>query len=87
MPVHEQTCKESLVSSEMDHEVYKGSVNLNLTFKRGDDFKIRGYCDSDYASDLDRSRSITGYIYTIGGNTESWSSSLQEVVALSTTEA
>ncbi|KAL0815253.1 hypothetical protein Bca101_071697 [Brassica carinata] len=42
---------------------------------------------SIYASDLDKSRSSTGYVYTVGGNTVSWRSSLQKVVALSTTEA
>lgn len=65
----------------------KGALGINLTFTRGSDFKVRGYCDSDYASDLDKSRSTTGYVYTVGGNTVSWRSSLQKVVALSTTEA
>ncbi|WZZ00810.1 hypothetical protein YC2023_073138 [Brassica napus] len=64
-----------------------GALGINLTFTRGSDFKVRGYCDSDYASDLDKSRSTTGYVYTVGGNTVSWRSSLQKVVALSTTEA
>ena len=65
----------------------RGALKLNLTFTKNEDFMIRGYCDSDYASDLDRSRSITGYVFTVGGNTVSWRSSLQKVVALSTTEA
>ncbi|WZY89691.1 hypothetical protein YC2023_046426 [Brassica napus] len=65
----------------------KGALRLNLTFKKSKDFKVRGYCDSDYGTDRDRSRSITGYVYTVGGNTVSWRSSLQKVVALSTTEA
>lgn len=33
------------------------------------------------------SRSLSGYVFTIGGNVVSWRSSLQPVVALSTTEA
>lgn len=49
--------------------------------------KLKGYCDSDYASDLDKRRSITGYVFQVGGNTVSWRSGLQHVVALSTTEA
>lgn len=64
----------------------KGAMELNLTFMKGSDFRVRGYCDSDNASDLDKSRSTTGYVYTVGGNTISWRSSLQKVVALSTTE-
>lgn len=65
----------------------KGALGVNLTFRKGEDLRVRGYCDSDYASDLDKSRSITGYVFTVGGNTVSWRSSLQKAVALSTTEA
>jgi len=65
----------------------KGALRLNLTFTSNEDFMIRGYYDSDYASDLDRSRSIIGYVFTVGGNTVSWKSGLQRVVALSTTES
>ncbi|XP_056852246.1 secreted RxLR effector protein 161-like [Raphanus sativus] len=43
--------------------------------------------NSDYATDRDRSRSVTGYAFKFGGNTVSWKSCLQSVVALSTTEA
>ena len=47
-----------------------------------------GYVDSDFASgDLDRRRSVTGYVFTAGGCAISWRSTLQSVVALSSTEA
>jgi len=46
-----------------------------------------GYVDSDYASDLDTRRSLTGYVFTIGGCAVSWKARLQATVALSTTEA
>ena len=65
----------------------KGAAGLSLLFTKGSDFQVRGYCDSDYASDRDRSRSITGFVFTVGGNTVSWRSCLQKVVAWSTTEA
>lgn len=65
----------------------KGELGVNLTFKKSEDFRIRGYCDSDYASDLDKSKLITSYVFTVGGNVVSWRSSLQKVLALSTTEA
>ena len=45
-----------------------------------------GYVDSDYAGDLDKRRSLTGYIFTISGCAVSWKVSLQATVALSTTE-
>lgn len=47
----------------------KGSLDLGLTFIKEDKFEVRGYCDSDYAADLDKRRSIAGYIFTVGGNT------------------
>ena len=65
----------------------KGAAKLSLMFSKGSDFQGRGFCDSDYASDQDRSRSITGFVFTVGGNTVSWRSCLQKFVALSTTEA
>ena len=48
---------------------------------------MRGYCDADFAADLNRKRSLIGYIFTLGGNVISWKSSLQHIVALSTTES
>ncbi|KAE8731263.1 hypothetical protein F3Y22_tig00002840pilonHSYRG00865 [Hibiscus syriacus] len=46
-----------------------------------------GYVDSDYACDLDNRRSTTGYVFTLGGGPICWKSTVQSVVALSTTEA
>ena len=43
--------------------------------------------DSDFTGDLDKRKSTTGFIYTMCGGAVSWKSSLQLVVALSTTEA
>lgn len=65
----------------------RGASDLNLTFKKDSKFIIEGFSDSDYATDRDRRRSVTGYAFKIGGNTVSWKSCLQSVVALSTTEA
>ncbi|KAL1536502.1 hypothetical protein AAHA92_29144 [Salvia divinorum] len=46
-----------------------------------------GYCDSDYAGNVDNRKPQTGYIFTLFGGAISWISTLQNVVALSTTEA
>ena len=67
----------------------KGTLGEKLIYSRNGQqgCKLVGYCDSDYAGDLDKRRSLSGYVFTVGGNTVSWKSSLQHVVALSTTEA
>ncbi|KAK9051372.1 hypothetical protein SSX86_027999 [Deinandra increscens subsp. villosa] len=49
--------------------------------------RIQGYVDSDYAKDLDKYRSVTGYAFLVYGNLVSWKATLQPVVALSSTEA
>lgn len=46
----------------------KGSAEVHLTFTQEKEFKIQGYCDSDFAGYRDRSRSLSGYVFTIGGN-------------------
>lgn len=46
----------------------------------------KGYMDSDYAGDLDKRRSLTGYVFSLFGNTISWKATLQHIVTLSTTE-
>lgn len=58
-----------------------------LTFTKSGHFDIEGFRDSDYSTDLDKRRLVTGYVFKVGGNTISWRSCLQHVVVLSTTEA
>ena len=53
----------------------------------GLDTVLQGYVDADMASDKDSRRSTIGYVFTVGGIAVSWISKLQQVVALSTTEA
>uniref|UniRef100_A0A803KS96 Uncharacterized protein n=1 Tax=Chenopodium quinoa TaxID=63459 RepID=A0A803KS96_CHEQI len=64
----------------------KGTIDTGLCFG-GDNCQISGSVDSDYAGDLDRRRSTTGYAFMIFGAPVSWRSMLQATVALSTTEA
>nr|GEV80080.1 hypothetical protein [Tanacetum cinerariifolium] len=63
-------------------EVFNGEY-----WRRNSGEGLVGYVDSDYAGDLDKRRSLTGYVFTIGGCAVSWKASLQTIVALSTTEA
>ena len=67
----------------------KGTSNMGLLFdaKAPKARSLIGYVDSDYAQDLDRRRSTTGYVFTLAGGCISWRSTLQKCVTLSTTEA
>ncbi|KAL4590248.1 hypothetical protein LXL04_003174 [Taraxacum kok-saghyz] len=48
---------------------------------------VLGYVDSDHGKNLDKRRSITGYVFTLNGCAISWKAQLQSTVALSSTEA
>ena len=48
---------------------------------------VIGYCDADYAGDLDTRRSTTGYVFILHGGAITWLSKRQSTVAVSTTEA
>ncbi|KAL5701529.1 gibberellin 2beta-dioxygenase [Ranunculus cassubicifolius] len=50
-------------------------------------FVPQGYCDADFAGDLDERKSTSGYVFTLGGGAISWSSKKQGCVARSTMEA
>jgi hypothetical protein len=47
---------------------------------------IHGFVDADWAGDLDRRRSTSGYVFNLFGGAISWMSKRQVVVALSTTK-
>ncbi|KAH9659029.1 hypothetical protein KPL70_023708 [Citrus sinensis] len=60
------------------------TVDIGLLFERDDTLGqgVIGYVDSDYAGDLDKRRSTTGYVFTFAGGPISWKSTLQSTVAL-----
>ncbi|CAM8972742.1 unnamed protein product [Rhodiola kirilowii] len=65
----------------------KGTTEHALCFE-GKKVELAGYVDADLASsDIDKRRSTTGYVFTLGGTAISWASKLQKIVALSTAEA
>ncbi len=63
-----------------------GTADYGITFG-GSDVELVGYCDADYAGDVDTRRSTTGYVFLVYGGAASWSSRLQPTVAASTVEA
>jgi Reverse transcriptase (RNA-dependent DNA polymerase) len=62
-----------------------GTTDFGVHF--GEAEGLQGYCDSDYAGELDTRRSTSGFVFTLHGGAVSWSSRLQPTVAVSTTEA
>ncbi|GMI79054.1 hypothetical protein HRI_001574700 [Hibiscus trionum] len=65
------------------------TVDVGLVFEQDETLGqfVVGYVDSDYAGDLDKRRSTTGYLFALAKAPVSWRSTLQSTVALSTTEA
>jgi hypothetical protein len=65
-----------------------GGISTNNSIKPGtNEIELIGYCDADYAGDLDTRRSTTGYVFLLNGGAISWQSKLQPTVAVSTAEA
>jgi len=64
----------------------KGSIDRRLVFDRNKAaiWDVAGFVDSNYAGDLDRRRSILGYIFTMCAGAISWKASFQYITALST---
>ena len=48
---------------------------------------LQGYVDADYAGDLDQRRSTTGYVFTVAEYVINQKVELQNIIALSMTEA
>jgi hypothetical protein len=49
----------------------KGTSDVALCFG-GSEFVVRGYVDSDFAGDLDRRKSTSGYVFTLAGGAVNW---------------
>ncbi|GAB2276181.1 hypothetical protein Dimus_039178 [Dionaea muscipula] len=50
----------------------------------GSDLKIEGFTDSSFQSDVDDSKSVSGFVFILNGGAVSWKSSKQETTADST---
>ena len=61
----------------------RGTFDVALCYG-GSEFTIWRYVDSDFAGDLDKRKSITGYVCTLAGAAVKWVSKLQTFMALST---
>ena len=66
----------------------KGTVDHKLVYRPSDNPEpFITYSDADHGGNPDNGRSTGGYVVKIGNGAVSWSSKLQSLVALSTTEA
>ena len=67
----------------------RATSNRRLVFQRGtpDGITLHGFVDADWASDVNDRKSMSGFVFMLGGAAVSWSSKKQTSVALSSTEA
>ncbi|KAJ0601440.1 putative RNA-directed DNA polymerase [Helianthus annuus] len=65
----------------------KATFEYGIKFNHGKKLELIGYCDADYAGDLDTRRSTSGYVFMLGQGPVVWCSKRQATVSLSTTEA
>jgi hypothetical protein len=66
----------------------KGTAEHEILFLRQSGTNsIVGYVNANYTGEVDDRRSITGYVFTLSGGPICWKSTLQSIVAMSTTEA
>lgn len=65
----------------------KATSDYKLFYTSDSSGTLTGYTDADWASDIDKRRSCTGYVYKMCGAAISWASKRQPTVALSSTEA
>ncbi|KAA0066944.1 putative mitochondrial protein [Cucumis melo var. makuwa] len=61
--------------------------DYGLFYSSSKEFKVEGYCDSDWTGDTNDRKSTSGYVFFIGNTAFTWSSKKQPIVTLSTCEA
>ena len=65
----------------------KGTYNLGLFYSFDTNDILVGYCDADWAGNIDDRKSTSGGCFYVGNNLVSWSSKKQNSVSLSSSEA
>eukprot|EP00961_Rhodomonas_salina_P144148 1940617-Rhodomonas_salina.1 len=82
--------QEHLKAAERVLQFLRGSFEDGLTYSDqgpGKCNSLMGWVDSDYASDPDMHKSVTGYILSLNKALISWKAKLQDCVTLSSAEA
>ncbi|XP_070032044.1 uncharacterized mitochondrial protein AtMg00810-like [Nicotiana tomentosiformis] len=65
----------------------KGMIDFGLFYPSSSDFNLVGFCDYDYAGDIDDRKSTTSFVFFLGDSVISWSLKKQSIFTLSTCEA
>ncbi|XP_054746778.1 uncharacterized protein LOC129251953 [Anastrepha obliqua] len=62
------------------------TMNLSIVYRKTGDY-VKGFADADWANDPYDKKSYSGYAFHLGSRAFSWASTIQNVTALSSTEA
>ncbi|RDY05238.1 putative mitochondrial protein, partial [Mucuna pruriens] len=65
----------------------KGTLDFGLFYSSSNEFKLMGFCDSDFVGDVDDRKSTTGFVFFMSGCAFTWNSKKQAIVTLSTCDA
>ena len=65
----------------------KGTSTKGVVYTKEEKFTLKAYCDSDWATDVDDRKSITGYVIYAQGGAIVWKSKKQPTTARSSAEA
>ncbi|XP_019242593.1 PREDICTED: uncharacterized protein LOC109222727, partial [Nicotiana attenuata] len=63
------------------------TLDYEILYSSSKESKFLGYCDSDWAGDIDDRKSTTGFVFFLGNSAFTWNSKKQPIVTLSTCEA
>lgn len=63
------------------------TVDYGIWYKKTKEVKLVGFSDSDWAGCVDDRKSVSAYVFNLGGGAVAWSSKKKVTVALSSTEA
>lgn len=62
----------------------KGTYDVSLVYRNDKKCLMTGYSENDYAGDV--GRSMTRFMFTLGGSVVNWKANLQPTIAFSTIE-
>ena len=82
-----QPCKHHMEAALRVVRYLKNAPGQGLFFSSNSDFRLRAYCDSDWAGCPITRRPTTGYCVFLGPSLVSWRSKRQKTVSLSSAEA